>query len=130
MSFFRDMADKLLQKKEALEAEARKKATEKATEIALEQGKQAARSAVSRASKALEDALFGDDEDGPAKDSDSPDSEAAAKRPEKAARTAPPPTKTPPEDPQLAAKRRAEAQARIEAEVDDELAALKRKLKK
>ena len=121
MSFFKDVADKLLQKKEALEAEARKKATE----IAIEQGKQAARSAVTRASKAIEDALFGEDEGEATKDTDAPDSEAPAKKPAKIARPA-----TPPEDPQVAAKRRAAAQARIEAEVDDELAALKRKLKK
>jgi SRSO17 transposase len=135
MSFFKDVADKLLQKKEELEAEARKRAREKATEIAIEQGKEAARSAVSGASKAIEDALFGDNDSDVSDDTAKADAPPGKSTSQSTGRPGAPSrhertTEDLAREERAAAARRAEDRARLEAEVDDELAALKKKLKK
>ena len=111
MSIFKALADKLAQKKKEAEREAAKKVAE----MAFEQSKQAAKSAVLRAGKSLEDALFGDDEaptSSPRPSSVPPPPKAAPKPSPKA-----PPPKVD----------RAREEAELEAQVDRDLAALKKK---
>jgi len=118
---FKSLVDKVQQKKDEIEARAAKKAAEKAAELALARGKEAALAAVEQAGRSLKsagasigEALFGAE----------PDEEKSAPAPsltEKAPRRA----EQSPVD--RAAKRSAD-EARLQREVDDELAALKRKL--
>ena len=126
MSIFKTLADKARAKKEEMEREAAKKAAE----LAFEQSKKAAKSALERAGKSIENALFGDDEDAPASDAPPPSSKKPpSRRPKPAPKPAP--RAAPKEDERaLAAKRRAEDEAKLDKQVDDDLAALKRKLKK
>jgi hypothetical protein len=119
MSVFKSLAFKVQQKKEELEREAAKKAAQKAAELALSRGKEVARAAVAQAGQTLktagavlEEKLFGPDREDAPRDRDEP-APAAAPRP----RAEPPRRAAPPPDPE-----------RFEREVDEELAALKRKL--
>jgi len=120
MSVFKSLSEKVQQKKEELEREAAKKAAQKAAELALARGKEAALAAVAQAGQTLrsagaviEEKLFGPDrEEAPVEDREpSPDAEPRP-RAQPPRRAAPPPV-----DPE-----------RFEREVDEELAALKRKL--
>jgi hypothetical protein len=115
MSVFKSLRDKVQAKKDELERKAAKKAAEKAAEMALERGKQAARAAVEQAGETLknagasiEAALFGPDSE------HEPAAEARETRDEARA----------------PAKTRADDEERLQREVDEELAALKRKLAK
>lgn len=132
MSFWKGLADKVTSKKAELEEEAKRRAAKKAGEMAIETGKAAARSAVKNAGKTLDfagkklgEALFGPDP------SDGIDEEEKAAAPdpfaklkaEEAAR------KVATQKEKLAAKDRAAARAKTEREVDDELAALKKKIR-
>ena len=145
MGFWKGLVDKVAQKKEELEDEAKKRAAKKATEMAIDTGKAAAKAAVKNAGKTLdyagrklEEVLFGEatpDENAP------PSSSKPIKKAEKAAK----PERGP--DPfaklkadevarkerdkgeKAAAKSRDEARAKTEREVDDELAALKKKIR-
>ncbi len=149
MSLFKSLADKLarktaeleraaLEKKEEIEREAARRAAEKATEVAIAQGKKAARSAVDRASKKLEEVLFGDVEEDAATEEAPPSSRADRKKEREKQRD-----KAQAEERERKARARREqeqvaraaearevAASRIEREVDDELAALKRRLAK
>lgn len=134
MAFWKGLVDKVTQKKEELEEEAKKRAAKKAAEMALDTGKAAAKAAVRNAErtldyagKKLEDVLFGE-----AASDDSEDSGASTKRPddpfaklkaEDAAR------KLAAKQYQAAATARAAARALRSGEVDDELAALKKKIR-
>jgi hypothetical protein len=141
MGFWKGLVDKVAQKKEELEEEAKKRAAKKAAEMALDTGKAAARAAVKNAGKTLdyagkklEEALFGEA-------SAAADDARASSRPtqkvaddpfaklkaEEAARKAS--AKARELEERDAAKARDEARARTEREVDDELAALKKKIR-
>ena len=134
MGFWKGLVDKVGQKKEELEEEAKKRAAKKAAEMALETGKAAARSAVKNAGKTLDyagkklgEALFGpsdaDDEEAPSSTKkEAPDPFATLKAKEAAQKLATQKAK-------VAAKERAETRARTERDVDDELAALKKKIR-
>lgn len=122
MGVFKSLVDKVQAKKDELERKAAKKAAEKATELAIERGKQAARAVVDQAGEALksagasiEEALFGPESDAPpeAKPEGEPRREdtAAASR-----------------DRDAEARARVDAEARLQREVDDELAAMKRRM--
>lgn len=126
MGVFKSLVDRVQAKKDELERKAAKKAAEKAAEMAIERGKQAARAAVVQAGETLksvgssiEEALFG------------PDSEE--KRGEDAHRE---PRDEGGAEARDRDRRRLEAEAtacaqdeeRLQREVDEELAALKRKL--
>jgi hypothetical protein len=136
MAFWKGLLDKVAQKKEELEDEARRRAAKKAAEVALDTGKAAAKAAVMNAGKTLdyagkklEEALFGeatsDDE------ASSPATKAASERPDpfaklkadEAARSAADRKE------KETQKAREDARARTEREVDDELAALKRRIR-
>jgi len=121
---FKSIVDKVQKKKEELEREAAKRAAAKTAEMAVERGKDMAKAAVAQAGKSLrsagafvEERLFGPepDEDAAVEDHGerSPDPEPVRRRP------------APQKKPEPSA---AEKQARFDREVDDELAALKRKL--
>jgi hypothetical protein len=144
MGFWKGLVDKVAQKREELEDEAKKRAAKKAAEMALGTGKAAAKAAVRNAGKTLdyagkklEEALFGeassDDDEAPA--SSKPTKDGAATRPdpfaklkaEEAARKAS--AKEREQEERAAARARDEARARTEREVDDELAALKKKIR-
>jgi hypothetical protein len=121
MGVFKSLVDRVQAKKDELERKAAKKAAEKATELALERGKQAARAVVDQAGEALksagaslEEALFGPESD--ATPEAKPDAEP---RREDVA---------PPRDHEGEARARVEAEARLQREVDDELAAMKRRM--
>jgi hypothetical protein len=130
MAFWRGLVEKVGQKKEELEQEAKRRATKKAAELAIDTGKAAARSAVKNAGKTLDfagrklgEALFGPSEDEPsATETAGPDPFAKLKA-EEAAR------KLSNQNERVAAKERAEARAATERAVDDELAALKKKIR-
>jgi hypothetical protein len=120
----KSLVGKVQKKKEELEREAAKRAASKAAEMAVERGKDMAKAAVTQAGKSLrsagafvEEKLFGaePDEDAVVDDGGerSPDPEPVRRR------------AAPPKKPEPTA---AEKQARFDQEVDDELAALKRKL--
>jgi hypothetical protein len=132
MGVLKSLVDEVERKKEELEARAKKKAAKKAAELAVEQGKQAVRAAVEQAGRSLknagaslEEALFGPES------AEAPGEEAERQRPAEGKRPAGaadagrgrkpqvPPRKEPPT---------AADAARFDREVDDELAALKRKL--
>ena len=137
MSFWKGLVDKVTQKKEELEDEAKKRATKKAAEMAIDTGKAAAKAAVKNAGKTLdyagkklEAALFGEatsDDHTPASTttgakSTPPDPFAKLKADEAARKTAA-------KEEKAATKAREEARAKTEREVDDELAALKKKIR-
>ena len=133
MGFWKGLVDKVAQKKEELEEEAKRRASKKAAEMALDTGKAAARSAVKNAGKTLDyagkklgEALFGpsdaDDEAEPSVPKEAPDPFAKLKAEEAARKVATQKEK-------LAAKEREQARAKTEREVDDELAALKKKIR-
>jgi len=123
MGLFKSLVDKVKGKKDELE----KRAAKKAAEVAFEQTKRAAKGAIDSAGDALERAIFGDVEAKEEKAKEEPPDPFAhlkAREKEKAAR-----------DDEAAAREKAErarkqSEARIEKEVDDELAALKKKLGK
>ena len=149
MGFWKGLVDKVAQKKEELGDEAKKRAAKKATEMAIGTGKAAAKAAVRNAGKTLdyagkklEEAIFGevtpDDDEAPAsararasrtaasggapkKDPPDPFAKLKAEEAAKKARTA--------EEKIAARARDEEARAKSEREVDDELAALKRKIR-
>lgn len=120
MGTFKSLVDKVQEKKDELEKRAARKAAETAAEVALARGKEAALSAVEQAGRtlrsagaSLEEALFG------------PESEAEpAPEAPRTARPARPPAIAPEEQ----AARRVREEERFQREVDDELAALKRKI--
>jgi hypothetical protein len=123
MSVFKSLRDKVQAKKDELERKAAQKAAERAAEMALERGKQAARAAVEQAGVTLknagasiEAALFGpDSEDAPVEAAPTRrDEDQAHERPRREAQV----------------KTRADDEERLQREVDEELAALKRKLGK
>lgn len=130
MGFWKDLTSKVSQKKEELEEEAKKRATKKAQDMAIEGTKAAARSAVKNAGKTLDyagkklgDALFGpsaDEED--KEEEEAPDPFAKLKAQETSRKVAV-------EKEKLAAKEREAARQKTEREVDDELAALKKKIR-
>jgi type IV secretory pathway VirB10-like protein len=139
MGFWKGLVDKVAQKKEELEDEAKKRAAKKAAEMAIDTGKAAAKAAVKNAGKTLdyagkklEEALFGEatpDEDAPP--SSKPAKKGEAKGPDpfaklKADEAA---RKVREKDEKAAVKAREEARAKTEREVDDELAALKKKIR-
>jgi hypothetical protein len=130
MGVFKSLVDKVQQQKEEIEAEATKLAAKKAAEIAVEQGKQAVFAAVEHAGRSLksagaslEDALFGPSSAETSGDGGEPRRAAAVEHvagPGDAERHRKEPLRrdaAPPVD-----------QARFDREIDDELAALKRKL--
>jgi hypothetical protein len=129
MSVFKSLLDKAQAKKAELEKKAARKAAEKTAELAIERGKQAALAAVEQAGKSLksagatlEEALFG------------PDSEAArgdAEHTEEPVRRATEPAESAPPARDVNRARPApprEDDERFQREVDEELAALKRKI--
>ena len=121
MSLFKTLADRFARKREEIEREAAKKAAEKAPEIAIEQGKRAARSAVEHAGKRLEEALFGDVEEEPVPPSIDPRETARQREAARRQRL----------DAEAGmVKERAREKAQIETEVDEELAAMKKRMKK
>jgi hypothetical protein len=135
MGFWKGLVDKVSQKKEELSEEAKKRAAKKAAEMAIDTGKAAARSAVKNAGKTLDyagkkigDALFGpadEDEAEPpssSKKEAAPDPFAKVKADEAARKLATQKEKA-------AAKEREAAREQTEREVDDELAALKKKIR-
>ena len=139
MGFWKGLVDKVTQKKEELEDEAKKRAAKKAAEMAIDTGKAAAKAAVKNAGKTLdyagkklEEALFGEatpDDDAPpssskpqAKAEKAPDPFAKLKADEVARKERDTAEKA-------AAKARDEARAKTEREVDDELLALKKKIR-
>jgi hypothetical protein len=138
MGFWKELVDKVAQKKQELEEEAKKRAAKKAAEMALDTGKAAAKAAVKNAGrtldyagKKLEEAIFGSassaDDDAPAsasgnEPSQPPDPFAKLKADEAA-------KKERDKEGQVAAKSREQARAKTEREVDDELAALKKKIR-
>ena len=129
MGFWKGLVDKATKKKEELEEEAKRAAARKAADMAIDTGKAAARSAVKNAGKTLDyagkklgEALFGPEEEEKAPPSAAPDPFAKLKAEEAARKVATQKGK-------LAAKEREQARARTEREVDDELAALKKKIR-
>jgi hypothetical protein len=140
MSFWKGLVDKVTQKKEELEDEAKKRATKKAAEMALDTGKAAAKAEVRNAGKTLdyagkklEAALFGEattDDDAPSSSQraaeKAPDPFAKLKADEAARKAA---AKERDKDEKAAARAREEARAKTEREVDDELAALRKKIR-
>jgi hypothetical protein len=119
MSVFKSLAEKVHQKKDELEREAAKKAAQKTAELALARGKEVALAAVAQAGHTLktagavlEEKLFGREREDAPRDRDEP-----APGAERRSRAEPPRRAPPPPDPE-----------RFEREVDEELAALKRKL--
>ena len=130
MGFWKGLVDKATKKKAELEEEAKKAAAKKAAEMAIDTGKAAARSAVKNAGKTLDyagkklgEALFGPEpEEEAAPPSAAPDPFAKLKADEAARKVATQKEKT-------AANEREQARARTEREVDDELAALKQKIR-
>lgn len=126
MSVFKSLVDRVQAKKDELEKKAAKKAAEKATEMAIERGKEAALAAVAQAGETLksagasiEEALFG------------PDSEEQKGEPERAGEREEPAEKARSAErrrPATAPAARAHDEERFQREVDDELAALKRKI--
>ncbi len=130
MALFKSLADKIQQKKTELQ----EKAAERATEIALQKGKEAVIGAAVTARKKIEEALFGDAE----REETAPDSEPAprpeAKAPKRNAPAAKVEAKIPrrnaEEERAKATQDRARAEERLEKDVDDDLAALKRRIAK
>ncbi len=131
MGFWKGLVDKATKKKEELEEEAKKRAAKKAAEMAIDTGKAAARSAVKNAGKTLDyagkklgEALFGPEEgeEAPSSAKAAPDPFAKLKADEAARKLANQKEKT-------ASKEREQARERTEREVDDELAALKKKIR-
>lgn len=131
MSVFKSLVERAQAKKDELAKQARRKAAEKAAEAAIERGKEMAKDAVAQAGKALssagatiEDALFG------------PDSEAAEAKDAKVEKDEKEANAIAARDRLAAERRRRDAadrradEARIQREVDDELAAMKRRLGK
>jgi hypothetical protein len=156
MGFWKGLVDKVAQKKEELEEEAKKRAAKKAGEMALDTGKAAAKAAVKNAGrtldyagKKLEEAIFGsassDDDDAPSsstsgasgkKPEKGPDpfaklkaDEAAKKERDKEGRVNHTTRASEGRSDKAAAKSREQARAKTEREVDDELAALKKKIR-
>jgi hypothetical protein len=122
MSVFKSLVDRVQAKKDELERRAAKKAAEKATELAIERGKQAARAVVDQAGEALksagasiEDALFGPEGDS-----------MPQAKPDREPRRDDAPTAS--RDRERQARARVEAEARLQRDVDDELAAMKRRM--
>lgn len=116
------MLDKLQAKKEELQKEAAKKAAE----VALEKSKQAAKSAVTNAGKTLEKVLFGD---APESEKE-PTSEAKQKAAGDKLRAAAERQKVREESDAKERAEREHKERQLERDVDDELAALKKKLGK
>ncbi len=147
MGFWNGLVDKVVQKKEELEDEAKKRAAKKAAEMAMDTGKAAAKAAVKNAGKTLdyagkklEEALFGAPRSRQATpDEDAPSSSSKpTKKPEKPEKGPDPFAKLKADEAarkerhkkeKVATKSREEARAKTEREVDDELAALKKKIR-
>lgn len=132
MGFWKGLVDKATKKKEELEEEAKKRAAKKAAELAIDTGKAAARSAVKNAGKTLDyagkklgEALFGpgEEEDSPASGASAAPDPFAKLKADEAAR------KLSTQKEKVAVKEREQARAKTEREVDDELAALKKKIR-
>src|SRR5450755_3620786 len=118
MALFKSLADKIQKKKDELQA----KAAERAAEIAIERGKRAALDAAAGARKKIEEALFGDGEE---------EEEKPSKKPTpKSKREAEPAKKPPPKDDAVKAALAKERARKLEKDVDDDLAALKKRIAK
>lgn len=122
MGFWSELADKVARKKGELEEEAKKRAAKKVAAVALDTGKAAARAAIENAGKTLDfagkklgDVLFGPPE-AVASQEESADPFAKLKA-EQAAREA------------TAAFERDRARRLAEQDVEDALAALKKKIR-
>lgn len=154
MGFWKGLVDKVAQKKEELEDEAKRRAAKKAAEMALGTGKAAARAAVKNAGKTLdyagkklEEAIFGeassDDDEAPASSKPAANAKRGSERNESAPAKGPDPfaklkaeeaarkaaAKEREQEEKAAARAREDARAKTEREVDDELAALKKKIR-
>ena len=142
MGFWKGIVDKVAAKKEELEEEAKKRAAKKAAEMALDTGKAAAKAAVRNAGKTLdyagkklEEALFGEaaEQDAPSSSrppkKDAPDPFAKLKAEEAAKKASAKLRESSDKEEKTAARTREEARAKTEREVDDELAALKKKIR-
>jgi hypothetical protein len=140
MGIFKSLKDKLDKKKEEVE----QKAMEKAAEMALKKTKDTAKNAIEGVSKKLENALFGDDEKSQANEDDDEAAESERPKPKKKSAAA-----TDAGENRVADKKREKEQlerdyerfvkdreaavakkAAFEKEVDDDLAALKKRLGK
>ncbi len=129
MASWKDLAGRLAQKRRELEDEAKKRALRKAAEVALQTGKAAARAAAESAGKTLDhagkmlgEALFGPSSIEDATPKPAPDPFAKLKAEEEERKLA-----ASKERQDVTAREHARAQA--ERDVDDELAALKKKLR-
>ena len=141
MSLFKSLVDKVQQTKDDLgekaaekKRELERKAAQKAAEAALKRGAETAKAALVGAGKRIEEALFGEDEPDP-----KPEERKSSLRDGLATPVRPPrrldddqPKKPAPTTPSRdrVASDPAAAAARQDREIDDELAALKRKLGK
>lgn len=127
MGLFKSLLDKVKGAQEDLE----KKAAKKAGEVALQQGAKAAKNAIDAAGNAIERAIFGDVE-GDAKTSpiEPPDPFAKVKADAAAKKERDAELRAKERDEQRRAKERAAREAKVEREVDDELAAMKKRLGK
>jgi len=128
--------DKLKDRAEKKKAELEKKAMERAAEMALQKTKDTAKNALDSMGKTIENAIFGPDSEKKedAGDDEQPESEPAPKPKAKAKAkvdSTPPPKKEPlTRDYDKFVKDRAQKEAELEKAVDDDLAALKKKLGK
>src|SRR5215472_16057254 len=127
MGLFKSAVDKLRGKKDELE----KKAAKKAARVAIEQGAKAARGALDSVGNAIEKAIFGDVEGGTDDAYEEEAHEEKAKPdPFAALKAAEAKKREEGRREELIAKEPTERQARNEAEIDAELAAMKKRLGK
>ena len=140
MGFWKGIVDKVAAKKEELEEEAKKRAAKKAAEMALDSGKAAAKAAVRNAGKTLdyagkklEEALFGPASEEKDSSEAAPPDPFAKLKADEAAKQAVAKRGVEAKDREnvenAASRAREEARERTEREVDDELAALKKKIR-
>jgi hypothetical protein len=131
--------DKLKDRAEKKKAELEKKAMERAAEMALQKTKDTAKNALDSMGKSIENAIFGPDSrpdsESPADSDDEPASAPPPKAKSKAkakADSEPPPAKKEPltRDYDKFVKDREQKERDLEKAVDDDLAALKKKLGK
>lgn len=125
--------DKLKDRAEKKKAELEKKAMERAADMALQKTKDTAKNALDSMGKSIENAIFGPDSEKKADDDEAPESSEPGNRSKssKSKSDAPPKPKEPlTRDYDKFVKDRAQKEADLEKAVDDDLAALKKKLGK
>ncbi len=135
--------DKLKDRAEKKKAELEKKAMERAADMALQKTKDTAKNALDSMGKSIENAIFGPDSDKKADDDEAPESSEPGNRSKssknksseskssKSKSDAPPKPKEPlTRDYDKFVKDRAQKEADLEKAVDDDLAALKKRLGK